>query len=140
VKLLIDTNIVVDVYSGREGADGSLQVLRLCEARAVAGYITTNSITDIHYVLRKYIGRKATHDALLTTLSAMELIEISQSDILKAFEHPLSDFEDAIIENSAVRNGIDYIVTRNVSDFKKARVPAVTPEKFLTLHDGATSR
>jgi predicted nucleic acid-binding protein len=134
VKILIDTNIVIDVYAEREGADGSLQVLRLCEAGLVSGYITTNSVTDIYYVLRKSIGREETDKALLTTLSAVELIEISRNDIFNAFESRVSDFEDAIIVNSAARNGIDYIITRNLSDFKKSSVPALTPEKFLSMY------
>jgi predicted nucleic acid-binding protein len=135
VKILIDTNIVIDVYSGREGADGSQQVLRLCEAGLTSGYITTNSVTDIYYVLRKNIGKKETDEALLTTLSAVDMIEISRNDIFKAFGAPVPDFEDAIIANSAVRNNVDYIITRNLRDFKKSHIPAITPEKFLSLQE-----
>lgn len=39
--------------------------------------------------------------------------------------------EDAVIEVSSMKNNIDYIISRNISDFKFSRVPTYTPEQFF---------
>lgn len=43
------------------------------------------------------------------------------------------DLEDSMQHQSAVSSGLDYIVTRNIKDFEKSDIPAVTPEEFLIL-------
>ena len=41
------------------------------------------------------------------------------------------DFEDAVQSAIAERIRADYIVTRNIRDFGKSAVPAVTPAEVL---------
>ena len=43
----------------------------------------------------------------------------------------MPDFEDAVVDAVAERNGADYILTRNIKDFAGSSVPAVTPTEFL---------
>lgn len=43
------------------------------------------------------------------------------------------DFEDCLQEECAVAETVDYIVTRNLSDFKQSRVQVVEPEDFVKL-------
>ena len=45
-----------------------------------------------------------------------------------------SDFEDCLQDECAQEVSADFIVTRNVDDFKHSRVKAITPEEFLQ-HD-----
>ena len=42
-----------------------------------------------------------------------------------------SDFEDCLQDECAQEVFADFIVTRNVDDFKHSRVKAITPEDFL---------
>ncbi|HON14560.1 MAG TPA: hypothetical protein PK897_10585 [Treponema sp.] len=46
---------------------------------------------------------------------------------------PIDDYEDAVIEVSSMKSNIDYIISRNISDFKLSRIPVYTPEQFLLL-------
>ena len=41
--------------------------------------------------------------------------------------------ENAVIEVSAKEKNAGYIVTRNIKDFKKSSVKAVTPEELLVM-------
>ena len=41
------------------------------------------------------------------------------------------DFEDAMQYFSAMRENIDYIVTRNKKDFKAAQIPVFEPQEFI---------
>ena len=44
-----------------------------------------------------------------------------------------SDFEDCLQDECAFHVDAEYIVTRNVSDFKAAKVAAVEPEYLLEI-------
>ena len=43
----------------------------------------------------------------------------------------LIDYEDAVQHASAFESGLDAIITRNVKDYKNARLPIFTPDDFL---------
>jgi predicted nucleic acid-binding protein len=45
----------------------------------------------------------------------------------------LSDYEDAVIEISAKEKNIDYIITRNIKDFKKSQIKYLLPEEYLAI-------
>ena len=42
-----------------------------------------------------------------------------------------ADFEDALQYFTAFENGSDYIITRNLKDFQKSKIPVMTPTQFL---------
>ena len=61
------------------------------------------------------------------------IIPITETILRKAFNSKISDFEDAVIEVSSFENEIDYIVTRNLNDFKKSSVKSLSPTEFLAI-------
>ena len=54
-------------------------------------------------------------------------------DIRNAISADVSDFEDAVMIETAVRSGMDCIVTRNIKDYAKAKLPVYAPADFLRL-------
>ena len=52
-------------------------------------------------------------------------------DCRKAVSSNLSDFEDAVMTESAIREEMDCIVTRNLGNYKKAALQVYSPEEFL---------
>jgi predicted nucleic acid-binding protein len=51
----------------------------------------------------------------------------------KSLHSDIADFEDAVIETSAVEKNADYIITRDIKDFGKSSVRAITPEELLAV-------
>jgi predicted nucleic acid-binding protein len=45
------------------------------------------------------------------------------------------DFEDAIQYYCAIENGIKVLITRNLKDFKHARIPVLTAEEFVKQNE-----
>lgn len=43
----------------------------------------------------------------------------------------MSDFEDALQVAAALAANADFIVTRNLQDFRRSPLPALTPPQFL---------
>ncbi len=134
MKIVIDNNVILDVFQNREPfVQFSSKVLRLVETKQVKGYVTANSITDIHYVLNRSLkDKEKVYDAIDTLLQLIDIIDVTAKDVRKAFHPDVIDFEDELISVCAERVKIDYIITRNTKDFINSPVPAINPEDFLT--------
>jgi predicted nucleic acid-binding protein len=138
MRLLLDTNIIVDIISEREGYAESLQVLRYCEAKFAEGFISVVSIMDVK---PREAGRPSLREAMQIMLIILYTAVIRKSDISGAFTGDMEDanqgsYEDAVQANCAWRIGADYIVTRNLQDFTASPVPAISPREALEMLSG----
>jgi hypothetical protein len=51
-----------------------------------------------------------------------KLIPKTETILRRSWNSEINDFEDAVIDFSSYKNEIDYIITRNLDDFKKGNV------------------
>lgn len=133
MKVLLDTNIIVDILSKRDGYEESLQVLRCCEIKKIDGYVSTTTVTDIMYILRKQLPSDKLWEAMQTLFTTVGVSGVQKADILCAFSCGMKDFEDAVQASCAKRIKAEYIVTRNLQDFEESPVQAVSPADLLKL-------
>jgi hypothetical protein len=96
-----------------------------------AGYVSTISVTDVMYILRKYNEHNEVAHALQKLIGILTVAVITQDDLVYGFSGEMNDFEDAVQSSCAGRIGADCIITRNTKDFTASPVPAITPEEFL---------
>ena len=55
MKILIDTNILLDFIIGREPFyENADKVLMLCANKKANGYLAAHSVTNLYYIMRKY--------------------------------------------------------------------------------------
>jgi len=66
-------------------------------------------------------------------LSLFEVAPVNRAVIENALDLGFSDFEDAVLVEAARHAGADYVITRNITDFKNASIPAYTPTGFLQV-------
>jgi predicted nucleic acid-binding protein len=133
VKLLLDTNIVIDIISRREGYEESLNVLKCCEARKAEGFVSVTTVLDVMYILRKHIAPEQVKEAVRMFLAIVDVADVRKQDIIAAFDSDMTDYEDATQAACARRNRADYIVTRNKKDFARSPVPALLTGEILPL-------
>ncbi len=132
MKVLVDTNVILDVLCNRkEFVADSLRVFQCCEAQHVTGYISALSIPNIVYIMRKELDPERIREILHTLTMVFSVVELREGDLLKAAELPFGDYEDAIQSVCAQRVRADYIVTRNSKDFTNSLVPAIAPRDLL---------
>ena len=132
MKILIDTNIIVDVLADREGfAEPASRLFKLCEIGRIQGCIYALSIANIAYILRKELDRGQIAEVIAKLDSIFTIADMKAEDLKKAAVLPMDDYEDALQSVCASRLKADYIVTRNLKDFKNSKVPAVAPSEFL---------
>ncbi len=136
MKILIDTNIILDVLLAREPfLEPAKKLIRLMDAGVHHGYITANSITDIVYVARKTRSMEEIRRIVLDLLDRVAVIGIDREDIVAAFELAFTDFEDALQSACSEREQIDLIVTRNKKDFSKSKVAVEDISDFIAKYE-----
>lgn len=132
MKALIDTCIIVDALQNREPFCKSAQsIFLLCANKQFEGFLTAKSITDVYYLTHRQTHNDvAARDILLKLCELFCLLDITASDIQKAILADTSDFEDAVMIETAKSNRMDCIVTRNIKGYSKAPLPIYKPEEF----------
>ena len=135
MRIMIDTNVVLDVLLEREPFfEDSYEVIRLSALERVEGYVSSSAATDIYYLLRRELkDRQAAKDALEKVLQLVNIADALGEDVYAAIASNMAYFEDALVAAVAERCRMDYIVTRNTKDFRESPVKALTPWEFLDL-------
>ncbi len=131
MRLLIDTDVILDVALGREPwASSSGRILDLCQAGGVEGFAAWHTISNVHYIISPKRKSRAM-GFMVGLLDFIRIAPVAHEDMLFALEQDLPDLEDAMQVAAAVACRASRIVTRNRKHYRKSIVPAVTPARLL---------
>ena len=135
MKVLKDTCVIVDVLQNREPFAKDAQKIFIAAAKEkIDGFIAAKSVTDIYYLTHRIThSDKKSREVLSKLFELFEPLETAGIDCQRALPSPIADYEDAVLEQSARREKIDCIVTRNQKDFSKASVQVLSPGELLKL-------
>ena len=130
--LLIDANILLDVLMNRQDfvKDYSM-IWKLCETNQAKGYISALTIANLMYIMRKQLDPETIEKLLVQLKFIFDFTDFGVSDLQRAAEMKWTDFEDAVQSATAERLHADFIITRNVKDFRSSKIMALTPTEFL---------
>ncbi len=132
MKFLIDANIILDVLQNREPHVGSSSLIwKLCETNQAVGYVSVLTFANIVYIMRKELRPETIEEVLKRLNLIFAFMDLTTEDLKKASELHWTDFEDALQSTIADRIKANYIITRNIRDFKNSKVMALTPSEFL---------
>ena len=132
MKVLIDTNVILDVLYKRESFyKDSLNVWRLCETKQIEGYISALTIPNIVYVLRKELDSEKTLKIIKTISLVFNIYELKEDILIDAAELKYDDYEDALQTITALKLKCEYIITRNIKDFKESKILAIKPCELI---------
>lgn len=133
--IMVDTNIVLDVFMDREPyAREARMILTKCADREVIGYLAAHSIPNLFYILRKKYTSKERRALIRNLCDIFNISDLNSKKIISAAENEaFSDFEDCLQEECAVEAMADYIVTRNPDDYRTSRIKVIEPDEFLKL-------
>jgi len=132
MKVLFDTNVVLDLLLDRvPHAQTAAVLFSHVESGRSSGCVVATTITTVHYFVEKYRAKQTARTAIRDIISIVDVAQVDRLVIDKAIVSSVTDFEDAVLDEAACRCGANAIITRNLRDFKRARVPAYEPEMFL---------
>lgn len=134
-KVTIDINILLDFLNKRNEHQQAAKIVELCNANKIQGYLCAHEITTLAYFLMKnYNNTWKVKQTLNELLDIFNIIPITEIILRKSINSAIKNFEDAVIEISSYENKIDFIITRNLSDFKDSRVKSISSTEFLAIY------
>lgn len=133
MKALIDTCVIIDVLQKREPYfNDSYSVFLAGANRIFDGSISAKSVTDIYYLMHRHFHNDVKSRQALDILFKLFSVEDTTGyDCKKALVSEMSDYEDAIMTETAIRIGADCIITRNLKDYSNSVITAYSPSDFL---------
>ena len=133
MRLLLDTNIILDVVFQRPGEPASSALITSCGSQNQA-LLAWHSVATLTYLIERERNAAMAREVITDLLTWAQVATTGHADALQALLLPMADFEDALQVCAAQACGADYVITRNQRDFVKSPVPALTPEGFLARH------
>jgi len=132
-SLFLDTNIVIDLLAKREPYYRSAaQLFSLADKMEIQLSVSALTFANTNYILLK---EKKPEEAKLILRKLKLLVRVNSLDDriidLSLNDSDFKDYEDALQYYSALENGDNIIITRNLKDFQKSRIPVLTAEQFL---------
>ena len=131
-RILVDTNIVLDLLGKRFNFYREAQELfTLSDKKQVKLYISALSFADTYYILSQQMKKHNVRKILRKFKVLIEILSVDDKIIELALESDFKDFEDAIQYYTAIENDISIIVTRNLKDFKPAKITVLTAKQYV---------
>jgi len=125
---------VIDFLSNRHPfAIDAARLFDLSVNGKIRIYISAVSYNNIYYILRQSLTHNATIKLLAELSDLTEVADVTTNIIRESLKADFKDYEDAIQYYCALNIAdIDFIVTQNTKDFKKSRLPILTPTEALS--------
>ncbi|MBQ7671070.1 MAG: PIN domain-containing protein [Clostridia bacterium] len=135
MRALIDTCVIVDVLQSREPfVEDAQKIFLLAANEQFIGCITAKSATDIYYLTHRLThDDKASRTVLGKLFTLFEAADTAGIDCRRAIPSEVSDYEDAVMIETALRTEVDCIVTRNTRDYSRSQVKVYTPSDFIKI-------
>ena len=135
MKLLIDTNVVLDILLRREPFfENAAKIAVLSEKGYINCYVSASAVTDIYYIAKKELKSKDLAIALIENLlKTFYIATVSEASIHEALELKWDDFEDCVQYTAGKSIDVDYIVTRNKNDFVKSEIDTLLTDELINM-------
>ena len=131
MKILFDTNIVLDLLLNREPfAEHAQSLFEKVESGKVDGYIAATTVTTLDYLLSKSLSAKEATHIIKKLIKLFEVAPVNRLILEDALDSGFSDFEDAVLHAAAIHCGVQAIVTRDEKGFSKAKLAIYSPEEL----------
>ncbi len=136
MKVLVDTNVLLDVLAKRQPfyAD-SAAIWSLAEDGLIEGLVSAVSFTNIFYIVRKLAGAETAQRTLVLLRDTFTAVACDVPILNRAIDAGFKDFEDAVQYFTALQAGAVCLVSRNPDHFPRTNdCPVISPAEFLATH------
>ena len=134
-KLLIDTNIVIDLLSRRVPFyEEAANLFSLADKKIIELSISSLTIANTSYILLRQTNSTSAKEILRKLRLIINILPLDDKIIGIALnDNSFDDFEDGLQYFTAIENNQDLIITRNLKDFKNSDLPVMTAQQFLEM-------
>ncbi|MCP4137609.1 MAG: PIN domain-containing protein [bacterium] len=133
-KIFVDSDIILDLFAQRDPFHAyAAELFSLIDSGKIRAFTSPIVFANLHYILRKLQNKNQAIKSLQKLKALVNILPVDGKIIDLALASGFKDFEDSIQYYAAVENGIQYLITRNVKDYKKADITILTAEEYLNL-------
>lgn len=131
--ILLDTDVLIDIALDRRPFSGpASELLDRIEHGAESAHIAWHSVSNLYCIVAPARGDASTLDFMAQLTRFVEVATTDTESIRFAAKLPMQDFEDAMQLAAARTCGARPIVTRNVKDYRRSPILAVSPQQALS--------
>lgn len=133
MKVLIDTNVLLDFYCQREDFyQNAASIFDLACNEEIELWVSPISFVNFFYITRKVYTTEQRYEILRGLMQICKIANTDERVLSSALSDIVPDFEDMVQFHSARLISADCIITRNIKDFMTATIPVMTPSQFLS--------
>lgn len=134
VKIFLDTNVVLDIIGKREPFYEDAKLFLNLHAEGLAQLqIAESSLGNLYYLTFNVYKLPFSEFILSEFIQVCEVISGGKDVIPQSINSDFKDKEDALQYFTALRNKSDFLITRDIKDFKTAtEIPVMTPKQFFS--------
>ena len=133
-KVFVDTDIIYDLVAKREPFYlPAAKLFTMADEGNLQIFISALSLPNIHYLISKEKSGEEAKQTLRKLKVLIHVVLLTEKVIDLALNSEFEDFEDAIQYFSALQSDIEVLLTRNLSDYKKAQITVLTAHDFINL-------
>ena len=130
--MLLDTDVLIDVALDRHPhSESSSEILDRIERGARRAFVAWHTLSNFYYLVTPTRGDADTRDFIAELIRFVPVAPTDTPALRYAVSLPIPDFEDAMQVAAARACGAGHIVTRNIKDFTRSPIPAITPGEAL---------
>lgn len=134
MNILFDINVILDALLDRAPfGEDAVALMDLVERSVINGFISADSITTIYYLMQKSTTTPFARNKITLLLELFEIAPVTRAVLEEALNLKFSDYEDAVVHQSAIGVNADGIVSRNGADFRKSTIAVYSPRELLAV-------
>ncbi len=131
MRVFLDTNIIIDLYSEREDFYQAAKVIfELAVRGEIDLVVSATTFVNAFFLLRKEYTPEELYDSMANLASLCTISIVDSDKVREALRMRAKDFEDSVQWLSANSQNADVIVTRD-KHFKEYEGNIKTPTQFL---------
>jgi predicted nucleic acid-binding protein len=121
-KVLIDTNVVIDLLAQREHHFNSTsRLFTLASKKLISAYVSSLTLVTTHFIVSRELSEAETRKVIRKFKTIANVLDLKDGYINLALDSDFRDFEDAIQYHTAL-------------SIKKSCIPVFTTEEYLELY------
>ena len=136
MRILIDTNIILDLIQNREPhSNNASRIINSCITKKNIGYVSSHSLSDLFFILRKYKSVDERKAIILNLCKYFKVIPENVDFFVSVCKNKdWTDLEDGLQMKCAEIEKLDFIISRDKgTGFNHSPVKVINPTEFLEL-------
>ena len=130
----IDSDILLDAILMRQPHHSyAMELLSLLDTDNYQACTSVHTLLNVHYISSKRGNKHEARKAIKLLIGKLTIISDDREIVEQAIDSEFADLEDAVQYYAAKKVSADFIITRNLKDYKLSSIPVLTAEQFLRI-------